>query len=347
MRKILLLVSILLITVLFTISSSAKILTLASDPIGSSTYAGSAGIANIINQYNTIGLNIKVKPTNGAMDVAGLLATGEAQIGVHNSFDSQSSWLTKGDFQFNDQIIKVIPLRLLWARPTFSSALTHMKTGIKTGADLKGKRFVGEYTGSPQDTAQGIAFLAGWGLTKEDVIWMKVPDLSGGIRTLIEGTADAVAAAGPTSASTKELEATKGARFLSLNNTPEGLEAFRKSYPWEVTTFEVEPNPNLSGIVETTTMINFEDYYMGRADQINDDEAYAIVETIWNHIDEIKALGGILSLLTKPELLAQSNNTVPFHPGAIKFYKEKGLWNQAFEDRNNLLLALEAEEMKE
>ena len=75
-------------------AGAAKIITIATDPMGTNTYGATAGYATIINKYNTLGLNVKVKPTTGAMDIAGILATGEAQLGVHNNFDAQLSWLT-------------------------------------------------------------------------------------------------------------------------------------------------------------------------------------------------------------------------------------------------------------
>lgn len=346
-NKIMLVTLILLFVVMFSIAGSAKIITLATDPMGTNTYGATAGYASIINQYNTIGLNVKVKPTTGGMDIAGLLASGEVQLGVHNNFDSQNSWLTKADFQVNDQITKVIPLRLLTSGSTvFNAPLTTMDSGIKSAADIKGKRFAGEYSAGPQDTAQSLGFLAGWGLTKEDVIWITVPDLADAVVLLMEGKADVAGDSGPGMAQVLELDAKKGARFLSYNTTPEALEAFNKIYQASVDFVAVDPDPSLVGVRETINMLKQDDYYMARADQISDEEAYEIVRCIWDNLEEFSTLHSSLASLSKPEFLVIANNTVPYHPGAIKFYKEKGVWTQALEDRNTELLALEAEEMK-
>jgi len=347
-KKVCLLILILLFSIVFSISSSARIVTIATDPLDSGTYGACAGIARIINKYNTADLNVKVKPTNGSTEIAGLLATGEVQLGTHNNFDAQLSWLTKGlDFQVYDQITKVIPLRLLFGGAmTYYSALTIDGRGIKTGADLKGKRYVGGFTEAPQDEASSEAFIVGWGLTKEDVIWVEVPGIGDGIELLLEGQVDAIGDTGPGGSDMKELQAMKGAFFLSMNTTPEGLKAFEDVYGYDVAVVEVEPSPLLPGVRERTAMLRTEDYYMARADQISDEEAYAIVETIWNHIDEVRAIDPDLQSLTKPEMLLNPLSTVPYHSGAVKFYKEKGIWTQACEDNQNVLLALEAEEMK-
>jgi TRAP transporter TAXI family solute receptor len=332
----------------FSISSSARIVTIVTDPMDSGTYGATAGIARIINKYNTANLNIKVKPTTGSTEIAGLLATGEGQLGVHNNFDAQLSWLTKGlEFQVYDKIAKVTPLRLLFGGAmTYFSTLTVGGRGIETGADLKGKRYVGGFTSQPQDEASSEAFLAGWGLTRDDVIWVEVSGIGDGITELLEGTVDAIGDTGPGGADMRELLAMKDCYFLSINTTPEGLKAFEDIYGYHASVVTVNPSPLLPGVVKPTAMLKTEDYYMCRGDQISDEEAYAIVESIWNHIDEVREIDPDLQTLASPEMLITPGFEVPYHPGAIKFYTEKGIWTQDFEDRQAELLALEAEEMK-
>ncbi len=235
---------------------------------------------------------------------------------------------------------------LFGGAPTFAGPLTHMQSGIKTGADLKGKKFVGETTANPRGTVQSLAFLANWGLTKEDVIWIKVPGLTDAVNTLIEGTTDAVGNSGPGLASVNELDAKKGALFLSLNTSPEAIKAYNDVYQFEVSIVDVDPDPKFTRVRERTTMLRYDDYYIAREDQISDEEAYDVVKAIFEHHEEVRQLHVTLSVVTKPEFLIIPRSLVPYHPGAIEFYKEKGLWTQELEDRNNELLALEAEELK-
>ena len=53
-RNVYLLISFLLFIFVFSISSSARIITIVTDPMGTGTYAATAGVAKIINQYNDI-----------------------------------------------------------------------------------------------------------------------------------------------------------------------------------------------------------------------------------------------------------------------------------------------------
>ena len=343
--RALFLVSILVLIMMSSISSSAKIITMVTDPMGSGTYAATSGVASVINKYNTVGLNVKVQPSTGGIEIAGMLVTEEAEMGVHNGMDAQNSWLTRGpSYQVYDEVAKVSPVRLLFGGPpTWSTAMTHLQTGIKTGADLKGKKFVGEYSGAPRSSKQALAFLASWGLTKEDVIWMKVPGLADGYETLIEGTADAIGDAGPGPAAINELDAKRGALCLGIN--PEGVDAFKEYFPDDELGFAyIEPHALLTGVRGKILSLKFEDYFLANMNKISDEEAYNILEVLWDNIEEVRSLHVFLSRLITPDLLLTTVNKVPYHPGAIKFYKEKGIWTQSLEERNNSLLALEAEE---
>ena len=351
-NKIVLLTLILLLSMVFSISSSAqRVVTISTDPVDSGTYAATAGLANIINMYNKTGMTLKVKPTTGPQELSGLLASGESELIVLSQGNAQSSWLTKGDFQIYDKINKVTPTRLLFGSTVdYLSAYTINGTGILTGADLKGKRYIGKFTSGPISTKEAEGFLANWGLTNDDVIMVTVPSFGATTSVMTEGKADACGEAQPNQAGLIELDAVKGVRFLSLNTDPEALKAYEKvlnevmnmpiSWAW------VDPNPNIIGVKERTAMLTFRDYYMCRPDKISDEEAYAIVEALWDHMDLVSTINASFSLLKEPEMLIIGTPAVPYHPGAIKFYKEKGIWTQALDDRQAELLALEAEEMK-
>src|SRR5680860_91169 len=155
-NKIVLLTLILLFVVVFSISSSAlvlKVVTLSTDPVDSGTYAATAGLSNIINMYNKANIMLKVKPTTGPVESAGLLITGEVELMAQSQDYTRPSWLNKGEFEIYNRISKVSPTRLLFGSMVdFNNAFTVNGTGILTGPDLKGKRYVGDFTAAPRST---------------------------------------------------------------------------------------------------------------------------------------------------------------------------------------------------
>ena len=346
-NKIVFLTLILLFSMVFFISSSAqRIVTIGTDPVDSGTYAATAGLSNIINMYNKAGIMLKVKPTTGPSETAGLLATGEIQLISMSQDNTQPTWLTRGDMQRYDAINKVTPTRLLFGSILdYFSAFTIDGTGILTGADLKGKRYIGEFPSSPKGTRFALGFLANWGLTKDDVILISAPGV-GETSELLEGRADAVGEGSPAGADMAELNAVKGLRILSINPDPEAMKVFEEVYTNPISWTWVDPDPNLIGIRERTAVCVFRDYYMCNPNLISEEEAYAIIEALWDNMDLVNQLNADFFLFKEPEMLLVESPLIPYHSGAIKFYKEKGIWTQALEDRQAELLALEAEEMK-
>ena len=59
------------------------------------------------------------------------------------------------------------------------------------------------------------------------------------------------------------------------------------------------------------------------SDQMEDDTAYAIVETLWNNLDEFKAVHALLGNISAEN--AGRGMVIPVHPGARRFYEEHGM----------------------
>ncbi|MDR2947363.1 MAG: TAXI family TRAP transporter solute-binding subunit [Candidatus Adiutrix sp.] len=56
---------------------------------------------------------------------------------------------------------------------------------------------------------------------------------------------------------------------------------------------------------------------------LSDDVAYEIVKAVFGNLDEFKELHPALATLTTENML--EGNSVPYHPGAVKYFKEVGL----------------------
>ncbi|MDR2825854.1 MAG: C4-dicarboxylate ABC transporter substrate-binding protein, partial [Deltaproteobacteria bacterium] len=54
-----------------------------------------------------------------------------------------------------------------------------------------------------------------------------------------------------------------------------------------------------------------------------DEHAYQIVKAVFENLEEFKKLHPALADLTPQNML--DGNSVSYHPGAIKYFKEKGL----------------------
>jgi len=116
-------------------------------------------------------------------------------------------------------------------------------------------------------------------------------------------------------------------RQLSL--TKEGFERFQKDFvvgPYTVLiTLSPEEIKEAYGgrVVNTTPVYTWTIPLMAVVRKETDEElVYTLVKTLWEHLDEVKSVSKQLERLTFETAL--KSLSAPFHPGALRYYKEIG-----------------------
>lgn len=329
-----------LIIATFSSISFAQLMTVATDPMGTGTYGATAGIAKIVNQYTDY--NIKVKPTTGATEVGPLLAWGEVQLGIMHNWEAEKCWKTEMHYDEPLEGLDVAPMRILMGGPpTFISPVIREDAGIENiPEDLIGKKAAAIQTGNASAVYQFTAALANLGLTEDDVEMITVPGLSEAIQSLIDGRCDIAGTSTPGQAILKELDSKRGCHFLDLDHSPEAIDAYREHFP--ASPVVLEPAPDLTGIKKTTHLFYFEDFVISNPNEVSEEAAYEIIKAIYENFEELQELSAELARV-KIENMVSLGASVPYHPGAIKFYKEAGIWSEEVEALNQKLLATETE----
>jgi hypothetical protein len=160
--------------------------------------------------------------------------------------------------------------------------------------------------------------LAAYGLNAaKDITALKTEDNSASVKDLELGRTDA-AACGLGGSKMAEL-ATKS-KILVLNFDPAKIAIVQKA----VAVFPATTPSSLSGVEPGAKVVSTPNLFIGRAD-VSDEVAYQMVKTLIENYNELKAVNPVLADWT-PEV-AVRELPVPYHPGAIKYYKEKGLWS--------------------
>jgi TRAP transporter TAXI family solute receptor len=136
---------------------------------------------------------------------------------------------------------------------------------------------------------------------------------------LLEGRDDAlVITSGVPTPAVKQVEAKEPLVFISL--TPEQIEAIRKTMP-ELTISHIGSGV-YSSLDKTYTTLGLYNFAIGR-DDLPDELVYQLVKAIYvNHDRLLKAYP------TAAETLPQNfdkNTFLPFHPGAVRYYREIGI----------------------
>jgi uncharacterized protein len=308
------------------------LLTLATHPVGSLVNSMGTGLATVLSKH--LPTAVKVMPTTGPTEWLPMVATGEVDMGVLNNWDAKMGRLGKDEYKAATGG-KGAPIYLLCSgSPALNGIVVAENSGIRKGSDLKGKRVVGIYTGSAGITAQARANLANFGVKPEDVKMVSVPSVEAGIRAIIEGRADATGSNAMGMALISELDAGKGARFLSFDPSPEAVKRMQEYFPCYMV--QVTPGPGRVGVKEPVTLMAY-DFYLAGSEKLSNDAAYGVVKTLWEFDKELAPIHVRLKDWTK-ERFVTDKATIPYHPGAIQFYKEVGAWKGEMESLQKRLL---------
>jgi hypothetical protein len=244
----------------------------------------------------------------------------ELQFGIYST--QQMDAAVKGDTQFKGhaQPDLRIAARLL---PISVALLARSKSKIARLSDLKGKRFPTGYTEQQALTLIAEALLANAELTPKDVKGVPVDDSRSAIQLFLQGKTDVtIWTHGDDSLQSIDGKA-GGIRILPLGNSPEALARMESWYP-NAYLFQLQPAKGAVGYSAPTWIMAY-DLTLVTSTKVPDAVVHAVV----------KALHGARTALAKasplfngfnPAKMAQQYPGQLYHAGAIKFYRQAGVW---------------------
>jgi TRAP transporter TAXI family solute receptor len=337
MRKILILVLVLVVLTTWSIKSAIAeqlppILNIGTHPVGSFFNVVGTAVATVVGKHTP--MKTTVKPMAGPTAWFPMLVTKEIDLGVLNMWDAEKGYLGEYAYKKLSQG-KGFPARLIAISINNAIGLVvAADSGIYKYSDLKGKR-VGGNLPTPSLQLQTEALLANGGLSWSEITPIPVSSVAEGVKVVIEGRSDSSATCAIGMPIIEELHAKKGARILPLDPSPEAVKRVRAKFPGYPV--KVTPGPGKTGVEKEQYLWAYDIYLIGRQD-LPDEAAYQAVKALWeNH----KELGTIHALLKDwvPDKFVTTEALIPYHPGAIRFYKEKGVWTSEMEKLQQELLA--------
>lgn len=276
-------------------------------------------------------MTVRVQPFAGPPAWLPSMNSGDTDMGVLTSADAVTSYrgiiLYKKPYK-NTRILAVGgSLQLSFYVPRDSA--------IETVADLKGKKIPTDYPGTPIVMLSSTAALATAGLTYSDIVKVPVSDLQSGAQAFMEGRTDA-GWHSLGSPSVEEANARKGGvKFISVIATPEGEKKMADVYPGSYPS--LVKAGSATGIIKNTAVLT-NDIYLVAAKDLSEQAAYDVVRALWEFNQELGAAHPALKAWRR-ERMVSKNAFIPYHPGAIKFFKEKQEWSKESEALQTKLLA--------
>lgn len=287
-------------------------LTVGGNGIGGVYYLYSGALSQMINKYiPNVEATVEVCAGSSVEHIK-RMQLGEIQIApamndaVYNSL--------RGSGQFKGVHDKIRTLFIMY--PAVLQAACLEKSGIKTFADLVGKRVS---IGNP-GTGTYMMSMAVFEALGIDVKTLKLTYLNWneGGNAIRNGNLDIqFIAAGYPSPWIMDLAATHKIALLRCSDSE--LAKIQQKFSYYPPA--VIPGGTYAGVKEDVKMPGIWNSYLASKD-LPDDLAYQITKIVYEHIDDLKKVYKDAGQATPENTMKYS--IAPLHPGAIKFYREKG-----------------------
>ncbi|UCB48568.1 MAG: TAXI family TRAP transporter solute-binding subunit [Deltaproteobacteria bacterium] len=286
-----------------------------------------------------VGIKVRVIPIASDMGRLTLLRSGDIQFEITAGSQMYPIQLGLADYcklEWGPQ-----PLQMAWLGPAYLGVLTtNAHKDINKVADVKGKRVAWMPLRSSQILHE--AFLAFAGLTKDDVTTVPVNGYIGQFMALMAGKVDVVLTSNPVTSKLFELEARpEGIKWLPYPHADkEGWKRLRKIAPWGApATVTVG-----AGITKEKSLEAYDHFYgFAVYERTSPDLVYLLTKTIAENIESLQKVTKAWAVYTIDKALDTKLYPHAYHRGSVKYFKEKGLWSDEHEKRNQSIIEQQKE----
>jgi TRAP transporter TAXI family solute receptor len=299
--------------------AAAQTVAISTLPPGSINHLQASAIAKVVQEHS--GLQMRVITFNSPAAIIGAAQNRQAEFAYTSNEEAGSAFNGTDDYEGKAMkdlrvAFTVFPFRV--------GIIVRNNSDIKKVADLKGKRMATEWSGFRQGIPLFNGMLATAGLSLKDANPVPTTDLLRAADDFKAGRSDAFifAVGGPKVA---EIHASieGGVRFLSFDNTPAalaGMRAVRREYRIA----QVQPQPNWPGIVGPTNLMEYYIVLLTHKD-VPDDLVHRVVRTAHGNKPGLVAGHPSFNAFTQ-DGMAVEHERLQYHPGALRFFKEAGIW---------------------
>ncbi len=279
-------------------------------------YPTGGAICRLVNKdRKDHGFRCSAESTGGSIYNINTIREGDLEFGV-----AQSDWQYHafyGTSKFEDQGAFEGLRAVFSVHPEPVTILARDDSGIENITDLKGKRVnIGNPGSGTRGTWEVIEAAMGW--ERSDLrLATELKSAETG-QALCDDKIDAYFwLVGHPSALTQESMATCDAKLV--NATGEAIDALVSERPYYRTATipagMYGDNPEITTFGVGATFVSSVD--------VPEEIVYTVVKAVFDNFDEFKALHPAFSNLSEEQMIADSLSA-PLHPGAEKYYKERG-----------------------
>ena len=293
-----------------------KFLSVGTAPPGGAFFVVGGAIAQVVsNHTDDLNWEVSAEATKGTQENIRRLAKGELEFALANAAISYFAVRGEGAWK-REQPIRVV----MTLAPNVALFITPQSSDVKTLSDLKGKRAVVGPAGA------GFEYflepiLAAHGVSYQDFTPLHNTQ-AGAVDMLADGSAAAAFLGGavPTASITRA-SASQNIFFIPFDDTAK--QSLFENYPFFNAV--VIPAGTYRGQAEPFHGMNVGAMHLITAANIEEETVYRFTKTLYEQRAEVVKIHPAGKAIN-PKNVVKDTGT-PFHSGAIRYYKEIGIWH--------------------
>jgi len=301
-----------------SLAASAQQVSIGTSNPGSIYHQTGTVVAQLLNEKG--GVRATIQPFASPNVFIPSVNVGDMQLGLANI--AEVSYALEGSDHFQGRPNKELRAVAVMY-PLRSAIFVRKDSQFKSLADLKGRPAVDGFTSQKIILPLLDAMYATVGMTRKDLRPVQVPNVVAGADAFAAGKTDmfffAIGAPKP-----REVDASVGGiRALSLPNTPQAAEAIKKHFPYGYLRLE-NPNPGSIGILQPSYSLAY-DAIVFAGSKTPDNVAYQTAKVMYGNAKAMAEAAPPFRLFDT-KAMSKHLGALRYHPGAVKFYKEIGIW---------------------
>jgi len=257
-----------------------------------------------------------VQATKASVENLNLLQQGKGEIAFTLGDSLAMGWAGDEEAGFKAKLDKLRGVTAIY--PNYIQVVASKDSGIKTLADLKGKRLS---VGAPKSGTElnARAILAGAGLTYKDLGKVEYLPFGESVELMKNRQLDAtLQSAGLGVSSIRDLATSVDIVVVEI---PAAV-VDKVGSPYVKATIPANTYEGQSAAVPTAAVVN----YLVTREGVSDDTVYKMTKAIYESLPELSAAHAAAKEIKLENAL--SGMPIPVHPGAQRYFNEKGVKKQ-------------------
>ncbi|MGK9259451.1 TAXI family TRAP transporter solute-binding subunit [Sinorhizobium meliloti] len=259
------------------------------------------------------GVRTQVQATKASVENLNLLQQGRGEIAFSLGDSVKLAWEGNTDAGFKAPLDKLRGIAAIY--PNYIQIMASKESGIKTVADLKGKSLS---VGAPKSGTElnARAILGAAGMSYDDLGKTEYLPFAESVELMKNRQLDAtLQSAGLGVSSFKDLATSLDVQMVAV---PEEI-ATKLGAPYVAATVPAGTYQGQDSDVQTVAVVNF----LVTHSEVSDETAYQMTKQLFENIPALTAAHKAAENIRIEDAL--KGMPIPLHPGAERYYKEKGL----------------------